>query len=148
MSSGIGSYIEWSPRGGYYSGDDWINPRGGRRVYLDYSHRWSKIVDPELAGGIYDDGMWLEEYSYNRIQLSWTEFIPVPITEHHTFQLDFDLGYIDRNVMGWDEFMAGGRHPYNWGNGTIGNNIQFSGFEGYSLSGETMLIANGTYRLA
>ena len=71
---------------------------------------------------------------------------PRSITEHHTFQLDFDLGYIDRNVMGWDEFMAGGRHPYNWGNGTIGNNIQFSGFEGFSLSGETMLIANATYR--
>ena len=56
-----------------------------------------------MAGGIYDDGMWLEDYTYNRLQLSWTEFIPVPITEHHTFQLDFDLGYIDRNVMGWDE---------------------------------------------
>ena len=146
ISTGIGTFVEWSPRGGSYYGDDWINPRGGRRVYVDYSYRWSKIVDPELAGGIYDDGMWLEDYTYNRLQLSWTEFIPVPITEHHTFQLDFDLGYIDRNVMGWDEFMAGGRHPYNWGNGTIGNNIQFSGFEGFSLSGETMLIANATYR--
>jgi hypothetical protein len=48
--------------------------------------------------------------------------------------------------MGWDEFMAGGRHPYHWGNGTIGNNVQFSGYEGYSLAGETMLIANGAYR--
>ncbi|MEC7987388.1 MAG: hypothetical protein VX278_19625, partial [Myxococcota bacterium] len=71
---------------------------------------------------------------------------PVPSTEHHTLQFDVDVGYIDRNVMGWDEFMAGGRHPYNWGNGTIGNNIQFSGFEGFSLSGETMLIANTAYR--
>ena len=146
IASGIGTYIEWSPRGGYYYGDDWINPRGGRRVYVDYSYRWSKIIDPELAGGIFDNGMWLEDYTYNRLQMSWTEFVPVPLTEHHTFQLDFDIGYIDRNVMGWDEFMAGGRHPYNWGNGTIGNNIQFSGFEGYSLSGETMLIANAAYR--
>ena len=146
VSYGIGTYIEWSPRGSVYSGDDWINPRGGRRVYLDYAHRWSTIVDPELAGGIYDNGEFLESYSYNRLQISWTEYIPVPKTEHHTLQLDFEVGYIDRNVMGWDEFMAGGRHPYNWGNGTIGNNIQFSGFEGYSLSGETMLIANGTYR--
>ena len=48
--------------------------------------------------------------------------------------------------MGWDEFMAGGRHPYHWGNGTVGNNVQFSGYEGASLTGETMLIANATYR--
>lgn len=143
---GLGTYIEWSPRGAYYSGDDWINPRGGRRVYLDYSHRWTNLLDPEIVGGVYDDGEFLENYQYNKIQVSWTEFLPVPRTEHHTFQFDLDLGYIDRNVMGWDEFMAGGRHPYNWGNGTIGNNIQFSGYEGYSLSGETMIIANSAYR--
>ena len=146
LSSGIGTYIEWTPRGSYYYGDDWINPRGGRRVYIDYSHRWSSIIDPELAGGVYDDGIFMESYDYNRFQLSWTEFLPVPFTDFHTLQLDFEVGYIDRNVMGWDEFMAGGRHPYNWGNGTIGNNIQFSGYEGFSLSGETMLIANTAYR--
>ena len=145
-SEGVGAYVEWSPRSGYYMGDDWINPRGGRRVYLDYSRRRSGIVDPETAGAVYDDGELLESYAYNRIQLSWTEFLPVPFTDRHTLQLDLDAGYIDRNVMGWDEFMAGGRHPYYWGNGTIGNNIQFSGFEGYSLSGETMLIANAAYR--
>ena len=145
-SAGIGTYVEWSPRGGYYSGDDWINPRGGRRFYLDYSYRLSTLVDGDSVGSVYDDGELLESYNFHRVLLNWTEFIPVPLTKHHTLQLDFDFGYINRNVMGWDEFMAGGRHPYNWGNGTIGNNIQFSGFEGYSLSGETMLIANAAYR--
>ena len=146
VNTAIGANIEWSPRGGAYAADDWINPRGGRRLYLDYSHRWSRLLDPEIAGSVYDDGQSMDSYQYNRLQVSWTEFIPVPATKHHTLQLDFDIGWIDRNVMGWDEFMAGGRHPYNWGNGTIGNNIQFSGFEGYSLSGETMLIANAAYR--
>ena len=37
ISTGIGTFVEWSPRGGSYYGDDWINPRGGRRVYVDYS---------------------------------------------------------------------------------------------------------------
>ena len=145
-NAGVGLNIEWSPSGGSYSADQWINPRGSRRLYLDFSHRWTQLLDPETAGQVYDDGEALGRYEYNRFLLSWTEFIPVPWTSHHTFQLDFDVGFIDRNVMGWDEFMAGGRHPYNWGNGTIGNNIQFSGFEGYSLSGETMLIANAAYR--
>jgi hypothetical protein len=143
--AGIGAYLEWSPRG-YYMGDDWINPRGGRRVYVDYSLRKSEIIDTDSAGSVYDDGELLENYHYHRLMVNWTEFVPVPFTEHHTLQFDVDFGYINRNVMGWDEFMAGGRHPYNWGNGTIGNNIQFSGFEGYSLSGETMLIANAAYR--
>ena len=142
----VGINIEWSPRGGAYAADDWINPRGGRRVYFDYSHRWSTLLDPEIAGAVFDDGELFSRYDFNRIQFSWTEFIPIPWTDHHTLQLDFDVGFIDKNVLGWDEFLAGGRHPYNWGNGTLGNNIQFSGFEGYSLSGETMLIANAAYR--
>ena len=103
-------------------------------------------MDGETAGGVYDDGQLLDRYHFNKIFASWTEFIPVPWTEHHTLQLDFEAGFVDRNVMGWDEMIAGGRHPYSWGNGTIGNNIQFSGYEGWSLTGETMLIANGSYR--
>ena len=145
QSAGVGTYIEWTPGGGA-SADPWINPRGGRRFYFDYSYRWSDVISDESVGTVYDDGELLDSYNFHRIMLNWTEFIPVPKTDHHTLQLDFDFGYVNRNVMGWDEFMAGGRHPYNWGNGTIGNNIQFSGFEGYSLSGETMLIANAAYR--
>ena len=91
----------------------------------------------------------MESYSYNQITGSYTEYIPLTwwgLWERGTLQLDFEGGWIDRNVMGWDEFMAGGRHPYHWGNGTIGNNVQFSGYEGYSLTGETMLITNIGYR--
>ena len=150
VSSGVGFYAEWSPQAvGYGWGDDWINPRGGRRVYVDYQHRWSNLVDKDIAGFVYDDGDGLESYAYNRVQLSYSEFLPVGwfgLTDHHTLQLDFEGGYIDRNVMGWDEFVAGGRHPYHWGSGTIGNNVQFAGFEGWSLTGETMLIANASYR--
>ena len=145
-TGGVGAYVEWSPRGGGYWGDDWINPRGGRRIYLDYSFRRTHVVDRYSGGAVYDDGEALQDYSFHKAQLSWTEFVPVPGTRRHTLQLDLDAGYISRNVMGWDEFLAGGRHPYNWGNGTIGNNMQFSGYEGWSLAGETMLIGNAAWR--
>ena len=148
LHAGVGAYVDWSA-GGDYSGDQWINPRGGRRVYLDYNHRWTSVVDPEIAGAVYDDGERMGRYQYNQLTGSYTEYIPLTLWglwERGTLQLDFEGGWIDRNVMGWDEFMAGGRHPYHWGNGTIGNNVQFSGYEGYSLTGETMLIANAAYR--
>jgi hypothetical protein len=148
VHTGVGAYVDWSLWGDL-TGDQWINPRGGRRVYLDYTRRFTAVVDPELAGAVYDDGERLSRYSYNQFTGSYTEYIPLTLWglwERGTLQLDFEGGWIDRNVMGWDEFMAGGRHPYHWGNGTIGNNVQFSGYEGYSLAGETMLIANAAYR--
>jgi WD40 repeat protein len=147
--AGVGVFVEWSPTGGYFAGDQWINPRGGRRLYIDAQHRWTRIVDPELGGEVIDDGQAFDAYGYNQISASYTEWIPMRwfgLFDHHTLQLDLEAGYIDRNVMGWDELLAGGRHPYYWGSGTIGNNVQFSGYEGYSLSGETMLISNLAYR--
>jgi hypothetical protein len=149
LHAGASAFIEWSPWGAGSMGDDWINPRGGRRLYLDYAHRWTSLVDPDLAGGIYDDGQRMGQYRYNQVLGTWTEYIPwtfFGLWDRGTLQLDLEGGWIDRNVMGWDELMGGGRHPYHWGSGTIGNNVQFSGYEGYSLTGETMLIANGAYR--
>lgn len=149
MNGGIGAWLEWSPHDPWYSGEDWINPRGSRRLYLDYSFRGTKLLDNSLGGAVYDDGEQLDRYTYHRLAASYTEFIPINWfgkTPRHTLQLDFDFGWISRNVISWDEFVAGGRHPYHWGNGTIGNNVQFSGYEGWSLNGETMLIANASYR--
>ncbi|MFH1465593.1 MAG: hypothetical protein ABIO70_14495 [Pseudomonadota bacterium] len=146
---GFGAFFEWNATGGWYWGDQWINPRGSRRLYVDYQYRMTKLLDPEVAGGVYDDGELLEKYGYHQLMASYTEFVPVGwfgLSEHHTLQLDFEVGWIDRNVMSWDEFMAGGRHPYHWGSGTIGNNIQFSGYEGWSLTGETMAMLNASYR--
>ncbi|MBT3223338.1 MAG: hypothetical protein HN348_30050, partial [Proteobacteria bacterium] len=148
-TGGVGIFVEWSPFDPWASEDDWINPRDSRRVFLDYSLRHSRITDPEIAGTVADDGEYLDSYTYHRLMVAYTEFVPITwfgLVDRHTLQLDFEFGWINRNVSGWDEFMAGGRHPYNWGNGTIGNNVQFSGYEGYSLTGETMLIANGSYR--
>jgi hypothetical protein len=144
-----GPFVEWDPRGLYYDGDDWINPRGGRRAAITYEYHRTRLMDPEYAGGVYDDGEALEAYGFHKVYGTWTEFIPLEwfgLAKRHTLQLDLEGGWIDRNVMSWDEFMAGGKHPYFWGNGTIGNNTQFSGYEGWSLSGETMLILNAAWR--
>ncbi len=141
-SSGVQVYGEWDSTG--WDSDSWINPRGGRRVYVDYQHRWTHVVDPEIAGSVYDDGEAMGNYQFNRIEVNWAEHIPV--FQRSTLELDFTGGYIDRNVLGWDEFNAGGRHPYDWGSGNYGNNVQFAGYEGWSLVGETMLIANASYR--
>jgi len=149
LHAGASAFVEWSLWSYGYGEDQWINPRGGRKFYFDYAHRWTRLVDPELAGGVYDDGELFGAYEYNQIMTTYTEYIPLTwwnLWKRGTLQLDFEFGWIDRNVMGWDEFMAGGRHPYHWGNGTIGNNVQFSGYEGYSLTGETMLIGNAAYR--
>ncbi len=141
-NSGVGITASWDASG--WGQDGWVNPRGGRRLTVDYQLRRSQIVDPETAGAVYDDGELLEGYTYNRLEVNYTEFIP--FFERHTLQLDVTAGFIDRNVMGWDEFSAGGRHPYDWGSGSIGNNSQFAGYEGWSLNGETMLIGNASYR--
>jgi hypothetical protein len=149
VHAGASAFFEWS-LWSYGSGEDqWINPRGGRRAYFDFAHRWTRLVDPELAGGVYDDGELFGAYEYNQLMATYTEYLPLTwwgLFSRGTLQLDLEFGWIDRNVMGWDEFMAGGRHPYHWGNGTIGNNVQFSGYEGYSLTGESMLISNAAYR--
>lgn len=144
VNSGLSASLEWSNYG--YNEDYWINPQGGRRVYLDYQLRHTTVVDSEVSGAVYDDGQLFERYHYNRFELGYTEYIANPVAEHHTLQLDMQAGFIDRNVMGWDEFIAGGRHPYDWGPGNIGGNSQFSGYEGWSLSGETMIILAGAYR--
>ena len=78
----------------------------------------ARLVDPEVAGGVYDDGELLDDYGYHQVLASYTEFIPIGwfgLTDHHTLQIDLEGGYISRNVMSWDEFIAGGRHPYHWG---------------------------------
>lgn len=143
LNAGVGVLAEWDTSG--FNSDGWINPQGGRHITVALDRRYSALLDQDYAGAVIDDGELMDRYAFNRVQVDWSEFLAV--TGRHTLQLDFTAGYIDRNVMGWDEFIAGGRHPYDWGSGTIGNNSQFAGYEGWSLYGETMLIANASYRV-
>lgn len=142
VNSGLGVNVEYLGYG--YNDDYWINPRGGRHVYLDYGLRHTAIIDPEVGGAVIDDGEELDRYRYHRVEVGWTEYVPV--STFATLEVAVQGGWIDRNVLGWDEFIAGGRHPYDWGPGTIGSNAQFAGYEGWSLYGESMVIAAAAYR--
>src|SRR6185436_15803566 len=64
----------------------------------------------------------------------------------HRLQLDLRVGYVDRNVTSNDEMHAGGQHPYPYGFDALTPNTLFSGYPGYSLSGETLGILNLAYR--
>ena len=129
----------------------------GRTIDLAYNHAWTDIVYAAYGGVATDDGEALDNYQYNKVELRWTENIRMPAfggiqpfkaahDHNHVIQVDAQVGYIDRNVDGNDEFNAGGQHPYFWGSGTLRPNTQFAGYPGFSLSGETMAILNLAYR--
>jgi hypothetical protein len=126
------------------------NPRSGRAIDLNLEHAFTDVVYRGYNGYDTDDGQVLDKYAYNRVELRWTEHIPVPIKalqkNAHRIMLDGDFGYIDRNVSVQDEFRGGGTHPYFVGSGSLQPNNQFSGYPGFSLSGETMLILDAGYR--
>lgn len=131
---------------GYFSNS--ANPTGGRNVDVTYSFGHSDIVFASQRGYSVDDGELLDKYNYNKLELRWTEQIPVPFwtSRRHTIQLDMQAGVIDRNVDRNDEFRGGGQHPYNWGSDSLRPNTLFAGFPSNSLSGETMAMVNLAYR--
>jgi hypothetical protein len=133
------------------------NVRGGRAIELTLSHAYTDIADNGVSGGVStDDGQLLSDYSYNTIQARWTEQAAMPkfwipalktLADHgHTLQLDAQVGIIDHNVQYFEEFRGGGTHPSNVGSGSLQPNNQFSGFPGYSLAGETMVVGSVAYR--
>jgi hypothetical protein len=144
----------------YYSNNAYFarsaNPYFGRTIDANISHGWSDFVYPPMGGVIQDDGENLDDLQFNRLELRWTEMIPVPSfwTEFfkqarkrkHTIQLDTHLGWVDRNVSGNQEFNAGGRHPSNAGGGSLQSNTQFAGYPAWGLGGETMMVFNMAYR--
>jgi len=131
------------------------NPFGGRNVDLTYTHGFTDVVYEPYGGHTTDDGEVLDAYNYNKVELRWTEQVLVPAwgpvlkaaqDHRHVIQVDFQGGFIDRNVDLNDEFRAGGQHPFYWGSDSLRPNTQFSGFPSYSLSGETMAMLNIAYR--
>ena len=131
-----------------------MNPRNARIVDFTYQRGYTDVVYEPYYGVIADDGEKLDAYHYNSFQFRWTEHIAIPDLLNRwrerperdpTLQVDFQLGVIDRNVMSWDEFRAGGRHPYYYGYSPQGNSF-FAGYPGSSLSGETMALVNLAYR--
>ena len=130
--------------------------RYGRNLDLALSRGATDVVFEQYGGVATDDGQVLDDYKFNKIEFRYVENFAVPtfglkflegVRENaHTLQLDTQFGMIDRNVMVFDEFRAGGQHPYFFGYGTLRPNTQFAGYPFYSLNGETMGMVNLQYR--
>jgi hypothetical protein len=123
---------------------------------LVYGHTFTDITYELLNGVTVDDGEILDSYHFNQLEANWSRSFPIPTFgtktgsylkgRGHVLQFNSQMGWIDRNVAGNNEFRAGGRHPSNQGFNSLQTNSQFAGFPAWSLGGETMMIANAAYR--
>lgn len=135
---------------------DVLRTNGGGALELNLGHARTDIVYGPYNGHDSDDGMVLDKYDFNRLDTRLTLSRAIPTfgskalaslrKAGHAVTADFQVGYIDRNVSIQDEYRGGGTHPYYMGSGNLRPNNQFSGFPGYSLSGETMAVLYGGYR--
>ena len=124
---------------------------------LVYGHTYTDITYEVLNGVTVDDGEMLDNYHFNQFEANVRKAFPIPAFgtkfgrylqgRGHALQFNSQMGWIDRNVAGNNEFRAGGRHPSNQGFNSLQTNSQFAGFPAWSLGGETMMIANAAYRL-
>ena len=134
-----------------FGGGSSVNPRGGRSV----SFRWSPnftVQQNQSSGGVApDDGQLFDSYFYNKLELSYSEYIALPFKNRqgtsmgHTLQASLELGIIDRNVPYGDEIHGGGSGGYNFRNPYKSNTV-FAGYEPWSLAGETAMVLNLQYR--
>jgi hypothetical protein len=86
------------------------------------------------------------DYHSHAIEFSYREHIAVPWYKKakHTLTLGLRGGWVNRNVAWLDEFAAGGVHPQRM-RIDIQSNTEFSGYPGWSIRGETMLIFSAIY---
>jgi hypothetical protein len=133
------------------------NLPAGRNIELRLTHGYTDYVYSGTGGRTSDDGMLFDKYHFNKAELRWTEQINIPTLwglgflqkareKNHRIQIDTQLGAVDRNVVMWNEFQAGGQHPYFFGASSVRPNTLFSGYPPWSLSGETMGMVNLAYR--
>jgi outer membrane protein OmpA-like peptidoglycan-associated protein len=138
---------------GLRGGRERINPRGGWSLSLGWSPSFTIPLNTASAGVDVDDGQVFESYFYNAFELSWINYIKMPWKSlksgsdlDHTLQIELQLGVIDRNVPYADEIRGGG------GGGSINTsnpyarNANFTGYEPFSLSGESVAMLNLQYR--
>lgn len=123
-----------------YSAQQDVNPRDGRYLRFAYSHAWTDLFSEDATLNTPTDN-----YPFNRLVLNYIEYVPIPATNHHTLEIKFIGGYMDRDVNINDEFFAGGRLNFR-AFGDISDNSTFYGYEDFSISGETLLLLSLSYR--
>ena len=127
------------------------NPRDGRGLSFDWSIAAVLPLDEATSGVDPDDGQVFSRYHFNEFHLNYIEYVKLPIKKPngedagHTLQIGVELGFIDRNVPYRDELRGGASGGFNRTN-VLQNNTTFSGYEPYSLAGETSALINLQYR--
>ncbi len=127
------------------------NPRGGRGLSFSWSLAFVAPLDEATSGVDPDDGQVFSSYHFNEFHIDYIEYVKIPIKKPngedagHTLQLGLELGFVDRNVPYQDELRGGASGGFNRTN-VLQNNTTFSGYEPYSLAGETSALLNLQYR--
>ena len=122
-----------------------INRQGYRKFELElyfgqeYINPWLGQFNPNLPVG---------NSPFFRGEFNYTEYITLPKLAHgffdHTLQIDFQLGYISRDVR-FLPFIGGGR-LYSMTLPELNTSVGFVGYRYFSLRGETALNLGLTYR--
>jgi hypothetical protein len=130
-----------------------INPRGGWTLGLGWSPSFTIPLNTASAGVDVDDGQVFESYFYNAFELSWINYIKMPFKDPksgsdlgHTLQVELQLGVIDRNVPYADEIRGGGGGGGINTSNPYARSANFTGYEPWSLSGESVALLNLQYR--
>ncbi len=127
------------------------NPRGGRGFSFSWSPNYTVPLNSSTGGVSVDDGQVFDKYFFNEFQFLYSEYIPLPIKKpngenaNHTLQMNFQVGLIDRNVPFGDE-IRGGSGGQIYRSNPFQSMTAFAGYGPYTLSGETVGLANIQYR--
>jgi len=126
------------------------DPRGVS-VYLEHGWyatdlpdgRWDAVEvigRPPAAGG-------LSDYAYHQALLGATVALglPAPGSFRHTLELHLSGGFVSRNVSAAEELYAGGLHPLHLFRPEVSTS-EFSGYEDFSVHGETLLLLGAAWR--
>ncbi len=111
--------------------DEVINPRGGRKVHVQYDRIVNFFLDEfEYVGFLREK---YKRYPYNNFYVNWIERFPVPGTKKHTLLLRGQVNIIDSYVDDFYELQLGGP-------------VQMRGYTFYSLSGRKNIMGQAHYR--
>ena len=84
-----------------------INPRHGRYLSMRYTYEYNNYLQDFAT----DRAVSIEQFKvvkFNRLEMNWEQFLPVPKTKYHALNLRFQGGFIDAPVDSFFHFFGGG----------------------------------------
>jgi WD40 repeat protein len=126
--------LTWNYNKVAHSPSSTINPFAGRRIEVKYNREYNDFFSDFATNNDYGT---LQEiyspYNYNRIEMNWHEYWPMPWSMKHALTLNLQAGYVDRPVDSFFNFFAGGLPGLR-------------GYPFYSIEGRKLMVGRFTYR--